>query len=289
VGEWEAADLSQGLRVGALAGADVVVHAAAETAGGYDDHRRNSIAATRNLLRTMQAAGVRKLLLVSSLSVLAPPRRPWERQNESTPRPAKPRSLGAYTWGKCLQEALVERDAPKLGIDVRVVRPGALIDWRDPALPGVMGRRLFGRWHLGLGRPDLPIAVCDVESCADVIASCVKRFDRIPAVVHVFDPALTTRGDLLARLRAHGWRGRVVWIPISLVAVGMQAVRTVLSLGRLRWPTSLAVWSILRPRRYDDVVASEIVRGARREARARARLDIAASADMPQPTGEAAR
>lgn len=275
VSEWVAADLSQGLHVDALTGADIVVHAAAETAGGYDDHRRNSIAATRHLMRTMHAAGVRKLLLVSSLSVLAPPRTPWERQNERTPRASKPRPLGAYTWGKCLQEWLVERDAPKLGIEVRIVRPGALMDWRDPALPGLMGRRLFGRWHLGLGRPGLPIAVCDVESCADVIASCVRHFDRIPPVIHVFDPAVPTRGALVARARTLGWRGRVVWIPISVVAVGMNAVRTMLSLLRLQWPASLAVWSILRPRRYDDVMATAVVRDAR--------------ANMQQPTSEAAR
>ena len=47
VREWIAADLSSGLPPGSLAGTDVVVHAAAETAGGYDAHQRNSIDATR--------------------------------------------------------------------------------------------------------------------------------------------------------------------------------------------------------------------------------------------------
>jgi predicted dehydrogenase/nucleoside-diphosphate-sugar epimerase len=267
VTEWVAADLSQELPSDRLAGAEIVVHAAAETAGGYDDHRRNTIAATRRLLDAMHAAGVRKLLLVSSLSVLAPPRSPWERQNEETPRARRPRPLGPYTWGKCLQEELVERDARARGIDVRIVRPGALLDWNDPTLPGLMGRRLFGRWHLGLGRPDLPMAVCDVESCAEVIASCVRRFDDIPPVVHIFDPNLMTRGALLTRLGALGWRGRVVWVPISVVAAGLTAVRTLLSLGRLRLPARLSVWSILRPRRYDATRAAEIWRDVRREAR----------------------
>jgi nucleoside-diphosphate-sugar epimerase len=259
ISEWVTSDLSRGLSADALAGADIVVHAAAETSGGYDDHRRNTIAATKHLLRTMHAAGVRKLLLVSSLSVLEPPRSPWERQDERTRRPSRPRAFGPYTWGKCLQEALVERDAPKLGITVRIVRPGALIDSGDLTLPGLMGRRLFGRWHLGLGRPALPIAVCDVARCADAIAWCVRNFDETPPVVHLFDPELTTRRTYLTHIAGRGWRGRMVWVPISAVALGLSSVRTLLSLRRLRWPARLAAWSILRPRRYDATLTTSVM------------------------------
>jgi predicted dehydrogenase/nucleoside-diphosphate-sugar epimerase len=259
ISEWVTSDLSRGLSADALAGVDVVVHAAAETSGGYDDHRRNTIAATKHLLRAMHAAGVRKLLLVSSLSVLEPPRSAWERQDERTRRPSRPRAFGPYTWGKCLQEALVERDAPKLGIAVRIARPGALIDSDDLTLPGVMGRRLFGRWHLGLGRPGLPIAVCDVARCADAIAWCVRNFDETPPIVHLFDPELTTRRTYLTHIAGRGWRGRIVWVPISAVAFGLSSVRTLLSLRRLRWPARLAAWSILRPRRYDATLTSSVM------------------------------
>jgi predicted dehydrogenase/nucleoside-diphosphate-sugar epimerase len=259
ISEWVSADLSRGLSADALTGADIVVHAAAETSGGYDDHRRNTLAATRHLLHAMHAAGVRKLLLVSSLSVLEPPRSPWERQDERTRRPSRPRAYGPYTWGKCLQEALVEREAPKLGIEVRIVRPGALTDSGDLTLPGLMGRRLFGRWHLGLGRPALPIAVCDVARCADAIAWCVRNFDVAPTVVHLFEPELATRATFLAHLAERGWRGRMVWVPISAVAFGLSTARTLLSLRHLRWPTKLAAWSILRPRRYDPTLTSTVM------------------------------
>ncbi|HZM94923.1 MAG TPA: Gfo/Idh/MocA family oxidoreductase [Vicinamibacterales bacterium] len=259
ISEWVTADLSRGLSPEALSGADIVVHAAAETSGGYDDHRRNTIAATRHLLHAMNAAGVRKLLLVSSLSVLEPPRSLWERQNEQTKRPSRPRAFGPYTWGKCLQEALVEREAPKLGIAVRIVRPGALTDSSELSLPGLMGRRLFGRWHLGLGRPALPIAVCDVGRCADAIAWCVRNFDEAPHTVHLFDPELTTRGTFLAHIAERGWNGRMVWVPISAIAFGLSTVRTLLSLRHLRWPTKLAAWSILRPRRYDPTLTSSVM------------------------------
>jgi predicted dehydrogenase/nucleoside-diphosphate-sugar epimerase len=259
--EWIAADLSHGVPAGALAGASVVVHAAAATSGGFDAHQRNTIDATRHLLKAMSAAGATRLVLVSSLSVLRPPRTPWERQDEQTPRPADPRPLGAYTWGKCLQEELVEREAAALGIATRIIRPGALIDWDEPELPGLMGRRLFGQWHLGLGGPHLPIAVCDVKACAQAIAWCVTHFDEAPPVVHLLDPAVTTRRALIARLRVDGWNGRMLWVPISLLAAGLSTARLITSLAARRLPERLAVWSILRPRRY-DTRAAEAMLGA---------------------------
>jgi len=261
--QWVAADLSNGLAPEAVAGADVVVHAAAETAGGYREHQRNTIDATRNLLRAMDAAQVRRLVLVSSLAVLAPPRTPWEVQDERTPRPATPRDLGPYTWGKCLQEELVEREAAALGIATRIIRPGALIDWREPELPGLMGRRLFGPWHMGLGRAGLPIPVCDVQRCAEVIAWCAEHFEEAPPVVNLFDPALATRGDLARRLRAGGEDVRMLWVPISLLAFGLTAVRAAASVCRGRRPERLAAWSILRPRRYDARLSSAMLEATR--------------------------
>jgi nucleoside-diphosphate-sugar epimerase len=262
VHDWVVADLGTGLTPEALAGADIVVHAAAETCGGFEAHQRNTIDATRHLLRAMHGAGVSRLVLVSSLSVLRPPRTPWERQNEHTPRPADPRRFGAYVWGKTLQEELVEREAPGLGITTRIIRPGALMDWNEPALPGLMGRHLYGRWNLGLGRPSLPIAVCDVGRCADAIAWCATHFDNAPAVVNLFDPMLTTRRDIVSRLREHGWEGRMVWVPIGVISLGITGARALLSLARGSLPERLAVWSVLRPRHFDSRVSAGVLGAA---------------------------
>ena len=264
VTEWIAADLSAGLPAGALAGANVVIHAAAETAGGYEAHQRNTIDATRHLLKAMHSADVRRLVLVSSLSVLRPPRTSWERQNEKTPRPDNPRALGAYVWGKSRQEEIVETEAAALGIATRIVRPGALVDWNEPELPGLMGRRLFGRWHLGLGRPGLPIAICDVSRCAEVIAWCATHFDEAPEVVNLFDPSLATRAAFIRRLRQDGWDGRLLWVPISVLSVALIAARSAMSLMKGRLPERFAAWSILRPRHYDARVATTVLEAARR-------------------------
>lgn len=267
---WVKADLSRRVPPEALAGAAVVVHAAAETAGSFAEHQANSVEATRNLLAAMHAGGVTSLVYVSSLSVLRPPSTPWERQDERTPLAPHARKLGAYAWGKCQAERVVLEEAGALGIRVCVVRPGALVDAQRPELPGLVGRRLFGDWHLGFGRPGLPFAVAEVRRAAAAIAWCAEHFEEAPPVVNLMDPDVATRRELLGRLRACGWRGRMVWVPIPLFAALVTAARWGLALVRLQRPAPLAVWSVLRPRRYDAslgarlLVAATAVREPRR-------------------------
>jgi predicted dehydrogenase/nucleoside-diphosphate-sugar epimerase len=266
VHEWVRLDLSRSVSAPAFAGADVVVHAAAASAGGYEDHQRNTIDATRNLLRGMRAAGVSRLVYVSSLSVLRPPRTPWEQQDERTPLTRRDaREYGPYTWGKSEAERVVSAEAPALGITSTVLRPAALVDWRNPELPGLVGRRLFGRWHLGFGRPGLPFAVCEVSTAAAVVAWYVAHFEDAPPVLHLIDDAIPTRQRLLGLFHEHGWRGRVLWVPIPLFAVLVHAARSAIALPTLRRPARLALWSILRPRRYNGSLASLILDRARQE------------------------
>jgi predicted dehydrogenase/nucleoside-diphosphate-sugar epimerase len=264
IGEWVRADLSRGVPPGALADAEVVVHAAAETAGGMEAHQRNSVDVTRHLLEAMAAARVRRMVLVSSLSVLEPPRSPFERQDEHTPLARRAGDLGPYTWGKVVAEQLVAAAHAAGTVDARIVRPAALIDFEHIELPGLVGRRLFGRWHLGLGRPGLPFAMCEVERAAAAVAWCAEQFDTAPELLNLIDSQIGTRGDLIRAFRTRGWTGRMVWVPISFLAAALTLARTGIALLQGHWPKRLAAWSILRPRRYRMSVADRVLAAAER-------------------------
>jgi len=213
----------------------------------------------------MHAAGASQLVYVSSLSVLRPPRTPWERQDERTPlADPEARKFGAYAWGKTEAERLVATEAPELGIETRIVRPAALVDWTNPDVPGLVGRRLFGSWHLAFGRPGLPFAVCEVGRAAAVVAWLAERFADTPPVINLIDPAISTRKRLLEHFRAYGWRGRMVWMPIPLFALLVGTVRLGVGLAKLRLPARLAVWSIFRPRRYDAALSARVLDAAER-------------------------
>jgi hypothetical protein len=83
------------------------------------------------------------------------------------------------------------------------------------------------------------------EGAAEIVTCSIRRSRRAR--------------DFVARLRAAGWTGRMLWVPISFVALGLTAARAASSLCRGRWPDGLAVWSILRPRRYETRLAAEIL------------------------------
>jgi len=260
VHEWRVLDLSREIDPTVLVGADVVVHAAAEVSGGFDAHQRNSIDATRNLLAAMARAGTRRLVYISSLSVLRPPRTPWERQDESSPIAVNPRKLGAYTWGKTLAENVVAEQAGSAGVTARIIRPAAFFDLDNLEFPGLLGRRLFGHWYLGLGRPRLPLAVCDVALAGDVIAWYVAQFDEAPPVLNLLDPRLMTRREILRAFRSGGWSGHVIWLPITLMATLVVTAKTTFALLRFSRPQRLAAWSVLKPRRFDPGLSGQILR-----------------------------
>ena len=279
VHEWLRLDLSRPISPDAFAGAECVVHAAAATSGGFDSQQRHSIDATHHVLEAMRGAGVARLVYISSISVLRPPRTPWEQQNESTPLTgAEQRQYGAYTWGKSLAEQVVTTEAPGLGIETKIIRPGALLDWSNPETPGIMGRRLFGKWHLGFGRPGLSIPVIDVAKAAAVVAWSVAQFTDAPPLLNLFDPDIETRSDLLGQFKQRGWRGRFLWMPLPIFAALVHSARYALTLPRFKRPTPLALYGVLRPRRYDPSLSRSVLARATQEP---ARHDVPALAASP--------
>src|SRR5262249_27867071 len=219
-----------------------------------------------------------RLIYISSLSVLRPPRTAWERQDESTPLASKPRRFGAYTWGKTLAEAVVADHARPAGLAVRIVRPAALVDRDNIEFPGLLVRRIFGHWPIGLGRPGLPLAVCDVALAGDAIGWCAARFEEAPTVLNLIDPRLTTRREILRAFQNWGWKGRVVWLPISLMAAALVTLRTASALIRFPLPERLAAWSVLKPRRFDTNLSVRVLTALREN-----QQQLAAEVQSSQP------
>ena len=265
---WVRADLATDIPDDVFAGATVVVHAAAATGGGFDAHERDSVTATRQVVRAMIRAGVRQLVYVSSISVLEPPRSVRVRQSERTPLAANAGRLGPYTWGKCAAEEVVAAADTRGEISARIVRPAALFDWDELEVPGLVGKRLFGTWHLGFGRPGLPFAACEVGAAGAAIAWIAAHFDAAPTVVNLMDPVIDTRARLLERYRQRGWSGRFVWVPIPLLAAGVTSLSRTLALARRSSSQQLSVWGVLRPRRFDATVSARVLAAAQQAASA---------------------
>ena len=218
--EYVVADVATG------AGAQLfkVIHAAAETAGGWPEHQRNSLDATVHMVRGTAAAGITRFIHVGSLAVLA--------QGHGGPigdnHPLEPDSKGSgpYVWGKLESERLAVQLGAELGIAVKVVRPGALVDHREFEPPGRLGKRL-GNFFVAVGSSSDKLGVVDVEFAGRFLAWMTDTWDSVPSPLNLLDPVLPTKRELLDQLRKMNPDLTVLRVP-TVVLVPLSWLATVL-------------------------------------------------------------
>lgn len=290
--EWEkivgatyvVADMSQPVAPDVMAGARAVVHCAAETAGRWEQHQRNSIDATEHVIRAAAAAKVSRMIHVSSISVMAVPAR-GEPLSESTPFEANSRTGGPNAWGKIESERLAVTRCKELGIDLRVVRPSALIDYKYFDPPGLLGRR-FGNTFVAVGMPGDKLGVVDVVFAGQTLAWVVTHFDQAPSLLNLFEPELPTKRELLAHLRKKNPDLTIVWLyppllqSLSWFAVGVQKVL------RPRSP-AMSLAKMFARLQYDTSRISSLAPAIRSELASQTNADHI-TLFAPQPHDEAA-
>lgn len=252
--EYAVTDLASG-DAWPLGDVDTIVHCAAETSGGWDDHEANSIRATERLMRAAADAGVERFLHVSSIAVVDESGR--VPLNEDTPLEPDARARGPYVWGKRESEARVRTLAEELGVSLRVVRPGALVDFAAFDPPGRLGKRIGGIF-VAVGNPGERLGIIDVGDAGRLIAWIADHFEDSPETLHLLAPALPTRRELVERLRAGNPELTVVRIPrpllfvLSAFASGAQRV-----LRPGRPPVSLA--KVFGTPRYDTTSVAGVM------------------------------
>jgi len=232
--DYEVADLGSALDPGLFTGAAAVIHAAAETAGGWEQHQRNSINATREVFTAAAAGGVRRILHVSSLAVLAKPGLGKAIRDDSPLEPDS-RGSGPYVWGKLESERLARELAKDLGLSLQIARPGAIVDYREFEPPGRLGKRL-GNVFVAVGSPGQRLGVVDLTFCAQALAWMVDHPEEAPAVVNLLDPRLPSKRDLLRHLRRGNPDVSVVWLPTILLYPLSWAATVLQKLLRPRTP-----------------------------------------------------
>jgi len=212
--EYVVADVATGVSAHLFKGVDTVIHAAAETAGGWPEHQRNSLDATEHMVRGTAAAGIAHFVHVSSLAVLA--------QGNGRPigddHPLEPDSKGSgpYVWGKLESERLAVQLGKDLGLSVKVVRPGALVDYRDFDPPGRLGKRV-GNIFVAVGSAGDRLGVVDVGFSGRFLAWMADAWDSVPSPLNLLDPVSPTKRALLDRLRQTNPDLTVVWLPTAVL------------------------------------------------------------------------
>lgn len=195
----------------AVAGVDVIVHAAAALPSGRD--LDSNVAASRLLARAAAEAGVKRSILISSGVVYGLGRSPFQESDE-------PRPIEAYGRTKILAEQAWLDDAPA----PLVLRPSAFIGPERLGVFGILfrwvreGRRIY---VLGDGRNRYQLL--DVE---DLVSAVIRagEFD-VQGIVNVGGLVSgTVRDDLGALIGRAETGSRVVGVPARPARMALTAL-----------------------------------------------------------------
>jgi nucleoside-diphosphate-sugar epimerase len=254
-GSYRAVDLSQPFPERLLDGVEVVIHCAAATSGGWEEHQAHSIDATEHVIRAAHAAGVTRFVHVSSSAVLRA--EGSGRVRDDSPLHEDSRSQGPYVWGKLESEHLAVRLGAELGIDVRVVRPGAIIDDRAFDPPGKLGRRI-GNLFVAVGSPGDTLGTVDVRFAARTIAWLADHFAEVPLAMNLIAPDQPTKREMLKRLRRSNPDLRVVWMPrlvLNPLSIAVLGGQKVLRPGK----SPINVAAVFRKQEFDSSTVAKLV------------------------------
>jgi nucleoside-diphosphate-sugar epimerase len=180
----------------ALTGVDCVIHCAARTGpwGPADEYQRTNIRGLETLVRAAMAAGVRRFVHVSSITVHGNNVR--GEADENSPLRIEP---NPYSRSKVAAEKLLRRMIQDEGAPVTIVRPGWIYGPRDTASFARLARTIDqGRMIvIGSGENHLPlIYVGDVAE--GVVRACESEQAEGRSYLLVNDERVTQRGFLAA-------------------------------------------------------------------------------------------
>ena len=259
--EYLASDLGRRFAPSIFAGVSTVVHCAAETAGNKEAHERNTIAATRHLLEDAASAGVESFVHISSIAVLKTSKSVGGPVNEQTPIDSGNLARGPYVWAKAEAEREVVDRGASLGLKVRVIRPGPLVDFAAYEPPGRLGREL-GPLFLAIGPRSGRLSLCDVHTAAQVIRATVEDPDAMPSLLNLVEPEAPTRRELLALWLTARPDLASVWMPAWVLAV-LSPVAKLAQRIVLRGATPIDLAAAFSSEQYDTRAAAEAIRHAR--------------------------
>jgi len=232
---------------------ELVVHAAAGMRGQAADMFANTVVGSRNLFDAAVAAGVRRLVLVSSFAVYRTAQlRRGALHDETVPLETVGVEKGAYAHAKTRQEHLLDEYRRRHGLETVVLRPGVIYGPGGGAFSSRVGIQAMGLFF-NLGRGAL-LPLTYVTNCADAVAVAALR-GRDGSAYNVVDDDLPTCSQYLRAWQRRLGRMRVLPVPYPLFVAGAYVLQHYHRMSKGQLPavfTPYIVRSMYRPLRYSN-------------------------------------
>jgi nucleoside-diphosphate-sugar epimerase len=184
----------------AVRGVDTIYHLAAQLRGAAPSLFENTVVASRNLLEGIIAHGIRRVVLVSSISVYGLAQvRHGASITESQPLDSNPERRDSYTFSKIRQDLLFQQYRRQYNFELVILRTGPIYGSNRPPLPGRAGLR-FGSVFLQIA-PHHTIPVVYIDNCVAALALAGSREFR-EGCYNVVDDDLPTGQEYVHAFRS---------------------------------------------------------------------------------------
>ena len=205
-----------------IAGVQTVFHVAAATSGSTADFQRGTVVAAENVVNACERHGVRRMVYVSSLSVLEHAVRQRGAVTEDSRLEPRAGLRGDYTQSKLGAEKFVLAAASKRGLPAFILRPGAIFGPGAKAFNPPGSFALFGRCVV-VRNGSLPLPLVYVDDVVDALLLGASRPGLEGVLVNLTDPAAITQREFCRMAANAGMSRRTVYIP-KLVMIAAAAV-----------------------------------------------------------------
>jgi nucleoside-diphosphate-sugar epimerase len=215
----------------AVEGVELVYHVGAGMRGGTESFESGTVWGTKNVVAACLRHGIRRLVYVSSVSVLDHAGHPkGVAITESSPQEPHPELRGAYSQTKLIAENLVLDAIRMQNLPAVILRPGQIFGPGAEKTPpsGVIG--LAGRW-LVMGSGRLPLNLVYVEDVVDALLAAATKPDVSGRVFQLVDPTTLTQREYIEAAKRYGSAPRVSFVPklvLYTLALGVELLGRVL-------------------------------------------------------------
>jgi 2-alkyl-3-oxoalkanoate reductase len=236
----------------AVKGCEVVFHVGAAMKGGAADFQRGTVVGTKNVVDACVKYGVKKLIYVSSMSVLDHAGRgDNDLVKETSAYEPFPDRRGAYTQTKLDAEKIVLDAVREKGLNAVILRPGQIFGpgAEETAPSGTIG--LAGRWVvIGDGTRKLPLVY--VDDVADAMILAEQKDVPKGSIFHLVDPTEINQWQFVQAARKKlGPKLKEMFMPaivMNTLAFGVETLGNVLKrsvpLTRYRVASIRPLWPV---------------------------------------------
>jgi 2-alkyl-3-oxoalkanoate reductase len=184
---------------------DIVVHAAADTAGNEEESRFSTLLGTSNIINLCKDCAVKKLIYISSCSVYGVvDYKKGEIVTESSSLERHPEKRGHYSNAKMKAEQLIIDAMNREGLPIVCLRPGTIFGPGGEIYTPMMGFNMGNKLFCIIGNGDFVLPLVYIDNLVDAIVTVIEKSNGKGQTYNVVDPDQITKkkyvGSLLKKL-----------------------------------------------------------------------------------------